>query len=526
MKRWAGYLIVSDLHLSEGRDPKTGHVSRKEDFFFDEEFRHFLDHHMSAPEWSEVEWTLVINGDFMDFLQVTSVPPGECDLRVDPRFGLKAGPLESAWRLRRIFAGHHTVFRSLARFLLYHRVVIIAGNHDIEFVYPEVREALLECLAEAVALDHPGALAANLVFRNWFFLNGPIYVEHGQQYDRLNCFRNLLDPRLPDDPFIPPADRQDIDLPLGALFVRYMFNEIETSSPFADNIKPTGRFLTWFLLNRPLEAMRFLFSDGREMMRRLKRKWRPVPPEAYQERDARQMREMERLGEELAEQLPLRDSNQWKEVLREIDRLKATSILRELRSFRWRFLRRLVGPLRTPILLWLPLLMVAAGGILAVLPLLAVLLPSPLAIGPRWLFAIAPVPLLEMVRWLLLGLVTALVLMLVRSRRAPRTKEILRARAADLRRLTGARFIVMGHTHDSDLWPLGDGAVYFNSGTWTKVFSHEERIIREEKELTFVRILAKPSGLRGKLMKWEAAGTSARLAYVFDEIDRPPAFFD
>jgi hypothetical protein len=36
-------LIVSDLHLSEGRSERTHRLSRNEDFFFDEEFARFLD---------------------------------------------------------------------------------------------------------------------------------------------------------------------------------------------------------------------------------------------------------------------------------------------------------------------------------------------------------------------------------------------------------------------------------------------------------------------------------------------------
>ena len=73
----------------------------------------------------------------------------------------------------------------------------------------------------------------------------------------------------------------------------------------------------------------------------------------------------------------------------------------------------------------------------------------------------------------------------------------------------------MGHTHDPDLLHLPNDGLYLNTGTWTKVFSDEDRVFREEKELTFVRIVDTPKGLKAKLLKWEGRLGEARLAYVF-----------
>src|SRR6266852_9045122 len=75
-------LIVSDLHLSEGRDPDRKEFSRKEDFFSDEEFARFLAYHKrGTPDHPrELKWHLIINGDFLDFLQVTRVQGAPCDL--------------------------------------------------------------------------------------------------------------------------------------------------------------------------------------------------------------------------------------------------------------------------------------------------------------------------------------------------------------------------------------------------------------------------------------------------------------
>ena len=44
-------LIVSDLHLSEGRRAETKKFSKNEDFFFDEEFARFLAYYQDQTRW-------------------------------------------------------------------------------------------------------------------------------------------------------------------------------------------------------------------------------------------------------------------------------------------------------------------------------------------------------------------------------------------------------------------------------------------------------------------------------------------
>ena len=73
-------LIVSDLHIGQGYDPVSQKLDRHEDFIRDREFAHFLVYHelkrRSATTGSKEDrpWRLVINGDVVDFLQVTAVP--------------------------------------------------------------------------------------------------------------------------------------------------------------------------------------------------------------------------------------------------------------------------------------------------------------------------------------------------------------------------------------------------------------------------------------------------------------------
>ena len=516
-----GYLVVSDLHLSLGRSPETGHLSRTEDFLFSSEFGAFLEHHMYDSQWRDVSWTLAINGDFMDFLQVTEVPEEPDDLRVDPRYGLKAGPRESAWKVRRIVRGHERFFEKLVEFLEQHRLVIVSGNHDAAFNYPEVRSAFVEAVARIGEIE-PQRLASRIDFRSWCYLDEQVYLEHGHQYDRLNSFRTVFETRLPRDPRLPEVEQDDLELPLGSLFVRYLFNRVETVSPIADNIKPPTRFLTWFLVHQPLEALRFAISDGREVLRRVRRKWRYHSPEVYDSRDRSQAESLA----EFARSLPATAQGEgsaevWSERLRRLHSLGVPPILLPGDGWTSRIVRSLIGPTRTPVLLGAFLFILAAGLLLALGPLLAALLPSPIVSFVQWGLAAVPKAVLEALRWLFLAEVVGLLLSrLLKPDPRLTIRHRLRRKAREIQELTRVRFVLMGHTHDPDLWKLADGALYLNTGTWTKVFSDQDRVLREERELTFVRLVETPEGLKAKLLKWEGRLGVARLAYVFEDPGR------
>ena len=68
------YVILSDLHLSEGKKKATGQISRFEGFLFDRPFERLLLHLQERAEQRDHLWTLVFNGDLIDFLRITSIP--------------------------------------------------------------------------------------------------------------------------------------------------------------------------------------------------------------------------------------------------------------------------------------------------------------------------------------------------------------------------------------------------------------------------------------------------------------------
>jgi len=252
------YVILSDLHLSEGRKKATGQISRFEGFLFDRPFERLLSHLQKRTEKGGHPWTLIFNGDLIDFLRVTSIPdpnhPPKGLPHITPtkqKYGLGSSAAESKWQLERVVEGHPVFFRALARFLLDgHRVVILKGNHDVNWFWPEVRYRFMEMMETFLREIDPtdrkteqriaGALD-RLLFRSWsIYVKKLLYIEHGNQYDPTNAFLNFMYPVLIDPES--PVGRFEIDLPFGSFFIRYFFNMIQLRFPAAPHYRNISSF--------------------------------------------------------------------------------------------------------------------------------------------------------------------------------------------------------------------------------------------------------------------------------------------
>jgi len=525
-------LIVSDLHLSEGRSPKTKKVSPNEDFFFDEEFARFLGYYTDQTRWPGKKWHLIVNGDFVDFLQVTTTEDSPAHLSRDPKhpeYGLGCGAQETVYKLKVMMDGHWQFFGALAEFVASGNILTIGkGNHDVEFHYEEVRGAFRDELrkvymrklqSEGNATRQEKLARLNDVsirFIDWFYYEpGLLWVEHGNQYDALNSFEYWLAPLLPAIPGWDPARKDDIDLPWGSLFVRYLFNKVEVSEPFADNIKPQTKFIRWFITRHPALAVRFLFTDGRYMLTKMRRAWKPVLQDAYAQRERDHLDRLRQLATE---------SGIAEADLQAVDGLRAHSVLRVTRGFLWDLFHWLIRFRLLLVLVFLFLFLLAIGGILIASFLLSPVIPEVLR---RWFLPRSPLATssevlmqaLSVVRWLLLPLVALGIgrflkwLLTAEKGQAP---SYLAQRARDICGQLKVRYVMMGHTHDTDLQSIGpNGEEYFNTGTWTKVFSEEERLIREENELVFVQAVRKNGGLKAKLLKWNDQAGEPRLVKLF-----------
>lgn len=493
-----GFLIVSDLHLSEGRDPDTGWINPREDFLFDDDFADFLAFHTLEPQWSDCSWTLVMAGDFVDFLQVTDEPSDRPELLREEDYGLTAGPSESAWKMKRIMDGHPGFFRSLACFAARHRVVFVSGNHDSEMIYPEVRKAIVDRLSELAREPSEGPdQSPDVEFHPWFWLEEGIYVEHGHQYDAFNALPSPLRPSCRTTAVPGGEGRESIYFSLGSIFVRYLFNRVETSSPFADNIKPPTRFIGWFIRHHPLRALSFMFTDGAKMLDTIRRNCRRPADSNSVDRPAPDGPDT--LGPSCEK---LRDLQETPFLMRISGIRKALFMLL---ARKWMILGGI-----------LTLLLFNSAALAALFsPLWALLLPPGLAekefvIGILNWTRGCQIPLicllLQAAGWGLLAVY------LKRSRDRNDCSSVLRAKAAGIARVVRPEYIVMGHCHQPDLQRLNGGCHYINTGTWTKIFSHESAAVREEKEFIYTRIIGDSRKIKMDLMKWEGRGGTGRRA--------------
>jgi hypothetical protein len=113
------------------------------------------------------------------------------------------------------------VFRKLAQFVVEgHSLVLIRGNHDVDFYWEAARTAFVKALSErAEGLGDEAAhasFAQRIDFRHWFYyVEDLLYVEHGHQYDETCAYPNLLSP-------VSPYDHRRIGYSFSDILMRYV----------------------------------------------------------------------------------------------------------------------------------------------------------------------------------------------------------------------------------------------------------------------------------------------------------------
>lgn len=264
-------VVVSDLHLSSGIRA-DGNFAGNENFLFDDAFERFLHHLRRESE----KTALVINGDFIDFLRITRYP--QCDAefetwsailkelgidgspellrdKITPRerkYGLKTNHFKSVWKLACVEAGHAKFFDALASWLKDgNRLFIVKGNHDLEWHWQPVRNHLRLLLARRIASRAMSVESAlgdfvipNVRFAGKAFLfDDKLYIEHGHEYDKFCKIREGEGPTLPEN-------SDELNLPFGSFFNRYLLNKIEVEFPYWDNIRPKQALLPMLFRER------------------------------------------------------------------------------------------------------------------------------------------------------------------------------------------------------------------------------------------------------------------------------------
>jgi UDP-2,3-diacylglucosamine pyrophosphatase LpxH len=474
------YVILSDLHLAEGKKKATGQISRFEGFLFDRPFERLLLHLQERAEQRDHLWTLVFNGDLIDFLRITSIPdPNNPPKGLPPitptkqKYGLGSSAAESKWQLERVVEGHPVFFRALAWFLLQgHRVVILKGNHDVNWFWPGVRYRFMERMEAFLReVDSPdrkkeereeqiaGALD-RLLFRSWsIYVKKLLYIEHGNQYDPTNAFHNFMYPVLIDPES--PVGRFELDLPFGSFFIRYFFNMIELRFPTAPHYRNVSAFF-YTIRRRHLYAFWHVVKNYFPYFFRTLQKVQTRRGRRHREIREKNLQLIRKVGEEYGD----------KKMTEKIAKLQEAPAYENKVDFLTTILERpakkfaaAVGGLILLSFFWniLTEWILGAGQNLVMKTTLSVIFDYGfIVVGLVWLFLILR-PTKEGV-----------------SYREVEPRE-LRKKAARIAEMLDVRYVTFGHSHVEDAWKVpGRDSWYFNTGTWTPFIDEDKHVIRPE----------------------------------------------
>lgn len=218
-------LVISDLHLGKGRTLDNGGTNSLEEFYYSERLVEFF-HYYTSGAYRDYEIELIINGDFLNFLQVdfkghflTVLTEGVC-LEV----------------LKSIVEGHRKVFNAMKDFCARPgcSITYVVGNHDMAMLWPACREYLNQAVGTSIRYK-------NIVY----FVDG-FHVEHGHMHEAAN----RMDPRR----FFLKKDLAEpiLNLPLGSHFFVELVLKIKHKYPFVDKIRPFARMVRWTLVNETL----------------------------------------------------------------------------------------------------------------------------------------------------------------------------------------------------------------------------------------------------------------------------------
>ncbi len=231
-------VIVSDLHLGPGTsDPRFSGI---EDFYSETAWTTFLERQAAVGPTD-----LIIDGDFIEFWQIAAalgVLPKR-DSHVQPGTGTVLAEDQdfAVGAVQLVIAAHPTVFRDLGAWIARgdHRVIVIAGNHDADLLWPKVQLVV----ARAIAPADPTRL---LFVAGAAYEHGGVHVEHGHAFDAANRFATGYAPFGRDR-----DGRCRLQSSWGEIFVDQFYTETERRVPFIDNLYPESAAVLWAMRDNP-----------------------------------------------------------------------------------------------------------------------------------------------------------------------------------------------------------------------------------------------------------------------------------
>ena len=240
-------IIISDTHIGAG-GADAG--NKLEDFTSDEIFARWLQDLVEESNRSGREMTLIINGDWIEFLQVPDVNSFEPTRRYPTDAYTDLSEEAAIRRLEVVHAGHPRVFQALADFISpvppRRDLVILFGNHDPELAYAGVQERVLDLL------EARGSKRALVRIGERRYFQDGVLVEHGNAFaEPVNQFSD------PDHPF-DPEQNDLIERPSGSYVVTDFYNKIEWERPWIDGVHPMSSLAFYALAYDPVFALKFI----------------------------------------------------------------------------------------------------------------------------------------------------------------------------------------------------------------------------------------------------------------------------
>lgn len=461
-------LVISDLHLGEDLRPGVANVSYLRHLVkLERELEAFLTHYATNRKDGR-PWTLVVNGDMVDFMSIMLQPAAHDEVDADDDeqlYGLGFGERQSQKKLERVIVRHQGVFGKLAEFVAAgNELVIVVGNHDPEFQYPSVQRTLVEWLCglavgAGASSEARDAFSRRISFCPWFYYRQDlIYVEHGHQYDEYCSFDYVLHPVASR---ARGGRKSAVALSIAHAGMRYFANQLPDSyDPRTAEHWSTWDYARWGVAQGLRGLVRLSYLYGILV-------WRVVEiwywlRHADAERRAVHHERLRAL------------STEWQiaeDKLIALDALKRSPVT-----------RRLWGLLSTLFIDRMLLGAVAVG----IATVTAVHLPG------AWRI-VAPVGTM---------LTFAVVNQILNRVRLEPSSVKLRSSTRLIQGLVCAPFIVFGHSHAPEAVQLSSGATYFNTGTWAS----------DDPNLSFTHVIVTRSddgagSPRGELRQWRDGGS-------------------
>ncbi len=211
-------IVISDLHMGEGKDATTGLWYPTEDFRWPRQFAQFLKH---IDREGAGATDLIINGDLFELWESRI-----CACQSDRGEDYGCTEEEALIRLTSVLQAHKSELEALKKFATRgdNRLIIIPGNHDVALLFPKVREAALN----AIGAD---ARVSFVATGYWLSEDQLIYLEHGHQIGHeVNKWEQW------PAPFLEKDGQRFLQRPWGEKFVQDYFNRFENKYPVIDNI--------------------------------------------------------------------------------------------------------------------------------------------------------------------------------------------------------------------------------------------------------------------------------------------------